>query len=1312
MALTTAQIQNAYVAFFNRPADVAGLNYWTSYNGSIADLFNAFAGSQEYKSLFTGQNSTQIVNTVYQNLFGRSPDVAGLNYWVGQLDAGKVTVGNIANAVNAGAQGTDKTIIDNKVAAATSFTTALDTTSEIVGYAQASNATLSQVKTWLSAVTDQASTVTAATAALPALTTTVSSGASSAAVNVTLTTAQDNITGTSGNDTFTARIFDNSNTLQSGDKIAGAGGTDTLSADIGNSQNFAITAETSDVEIVSIRAQAVSKDSTDNNTASTSEVQIDAQRMVGVNQWESNNSRADLLIEDVRILDTQITKDITIAMVETDPGHVDYGVYFDQLSLRATNNASSTLTLEVMDTRSNAAGTGPLKDNPYNGFQFYVNGKLVKVASTAIDNALTYTELKTAITDAVKAVPELANFTVDFGRSFTVSDTLGSPQTGTTITLTSTKGEAVTTGTGSGWVAAGAVPPSSGLHTNMSTAASTSTEKVTSKVILDDVGRGSTGGDLVIGGLSVGDTSTSLGVERFEIEVRDNSKLQTINSTNNTLQEVVIKNGATTSSSFAYVTTEKDKGDLTVNGNVALTLGNSNVDNNVAPTAVSTTGTATAYGTGIDAALPGSATQHNAYGFSDVRLIDASGASSNSAGVATNAAFAGDLSFTAEVTARSIAKYMNLVDTQANPKETINTGDGVNGFGTGSIANFNYLTGTGNDKIVVDVDGSVVSSRSLVVAGREDFTFNIDGGAGNDSITLKLINNDIVAGVRNNPGNGQNWYNNQDLNNNVTVSGGAGNDTIWTPGAGDVKIDGGAGNDTIYTDNTGFQAVTTSGATGYSGAATSYVKGQWVFNTVDQVTAFGAAPAAGLYGASGRNINDLRSDTNESYNFYNSKLVVTFQGIPTATAVTVTGTSYKTTDLEINQAIKKAINDDAVLSKLLVAEDGPANSLVVKSLIDGAMATTDLAVTLTPLTATEVAALSATEIAAAGAAYGLTSPTAATVSAAIAAAYTAFSVTNGDYMTAMANDGAASITGNNSLSTSDNLVLPGADNDVIVLGTTEGTSAAASSNETIVIGTSFGNDTVVNFDDSGFGQDYFDFTALKGTALVAGYTTDKSITIQAATTLATSATVTEKAAVEALFNAANAAAQDHVFLSVNAHNVASVYTVVDAAGASNAVATLQGTIDLADVAWTSLTAANFTNSSATNYFLNNGPTGLNGTAGTGGTGGTGTGTAGTVAVTAAGSVTETAATNTTFNVALGNYTYTVAGFGAGDKLVFPTAGLATVNNASFTDGIVEVQYASGGQTVVVQLTGIPAATDAGIFGVSSFNTAFGAGSLA
>ena len=139
------------------------------------------------------------------------------------------------------------------------------------------------------------------------------------------------------------------------------------------------------------------------------------------------------------------------------------------VSSTVTGTGSSVLQLQLMDTHSLAAGTGPLKDNPYNGFRFAVNGKMVTVSSSAIDNALTYAELKTAIETAVKAVPELANFTVSLGSQFTVFDTLGTTLQGTTITLTSTKGEVVTTPTGSGWVAPGAVLPNSGLHTNMST---------------------------------------------------------------------------------------------------------------------------------------------------------------------------------------------------------------------------------------------------------------------------------------------------------------------------------------------------------------------------------------------------------------------------------------------------------------------------------------------------------------------------------------------------------------------------------------------------------------------------------------------------------------------------------------------------------------------------------------------------------------------------------------------------------------------------------------------------------------------------
>jgi hypothetical protein len=997
-----------------------------------------------------------------------------------------------------------------------------------------------------------------------------------------LKTTQDDLVGTADTDSFQAFIFDNANTLQSGDKIDGGLGIDTLTADIGNSQRFAITPKTDNVENVKIRAQAISTDTTDNNTASTSEVQIDAERMTGVTHWESNNSRADLLIEDVRILSSQITKDITIAMVETDPGHVDFGFYFDQYSLRSIpTTTSSQVSLQLRDGL--APADQPLGNLSVNGLKIMLGGKEIILTSTGIDDAKTYDQFVTELQKVIAATPEADGLTVVKGDTFPSINNVAA--VGNWINLSDSKGRAFTN------VIFNDTNNSNGAFTKLGnwtpTPASVISNPVTSKVILDDVGRGSTGGDLVIGGLSVGDTSTSLGVERFEIEVLDNSKLQTINSTNNTLQEVTIKNGATSNNSFAYVTTAKNSGNLTVNGSVSTTLGNSNLDKNLQPSAVSATWatlattntTNTNYGTGINTALPGSAAQHNAYGFSDVRFIDAS-------------AMTGNLALTAEISARAVAKYTNLVDTQIAPNQ-----DTLNGFGTGAVANFDYKGGAGNDTFVVDVNSDVAGSRSSLVSGREDFTFNVDGGAGNDSITLRVVNTADT-------GNAQNWYNNQDVNNNISVSGGTGDDTIRTPGAGDVRIDAGDGNDTVYTDNTGAQNnVDIWGATGYGAAnatatTTAAVKGAWVFNTVDQVTPLGTAPTGSNYGATGRDIGDLRSDTSESHNFYNGKVVVTFRGIPTA-AVTIAGTGFKTTDLDLNQAIKKAINEDVVLNKLLVVEDGAANSLVVKSLIDGVISNADLSVSVTNgfTTSGDLPASQLTQI---GAAYGLTSAnsTAANVHAAMT---TAFSTFNGfgDYVTALANDGSVNIVGANSVTSSDNIVLPGTGNDVIVLGTTVGADVASSSNDTVVINTNFGTDTIVNFATAGTGYDMLDFTALGGTTFAGAgiYTTNNSINIG---TVATTTTVTETQAVANLFSANNTAVQTHVYVAVDATgNTGKVYVVNDPIGASTtaaSTATLQGTIDLATTNWSSLTAANFVNVSGTaGYNLLNGPTTLNGT---------------------------------------------------------------------------------------------------------------------
>jgi len=264
MALTIAQIQNAYVAFFNRPADVAGLQYWSSYAGNSADLLNTFAESAEYKDLYAGMNSTQLVNAVYQNLFGRPAEVAGLTYWVGQLDNGALKIGNIAEAINKGSQGTDADIISNKVTAATAFTNALDTNAEIVAYASANDTALNAVKTWLNTVTSDAASVTAATGApLENVLNTVQNNSNeNAGQTVMLTKGLDNVQGTAGNDTIIGSITavngtGELDTLSTLDIINGGAGKDTLKIASSLAAGTALPlANISNVEVIEIEGTA------------------------------------------------------------------------------------------------------------------------------------------------------------------------------------------------------------------------------------------------------------------------------------------------------------------------------------------------------------------------------------------------------------------------------------------------------------------------------------------------------------------------------------------------------------------------------------------------------------------------------------------------------------------------------------------------------------------------------------------------------------------------------------------------------------------------------------------------------------------------------------------------------------------------------------------------------------------------------------------------------------------------------------------------------------------------------------------------
>ncbi|OYU11179.1 MAG: hypothetical protein CFE38_13475 [Comamonadaceae bacterium PBBC1] len=932
-------------------------------------------------------------------------------------------------------------------------------------------------------------------------------------IQQSLTEGMDVLFGSSLADQFNADLTAGGNTLQSGDRLDGGAGNDTLHAILGtNGDQFAITAKTSNIEKVIVQAQALAADTGDNNVAGMGEsvyglqgwygdnfatnnvVKVDAGRMNGVNQWENNNSRADLFVEDVRIGDNQITKDITITMRETDPGNVDFAVYFDQNSLRNSSASTSQINLQVMDTRAVVDGKAPLLNSPYGGFKFTATDSkgvatVVTLQSDAIDAAQTYTELAAAFQAAADKQFGAGAVTVTVGSDFSVTDTTTAQSvSGKEVVMKTSSAYTFTTPAGSGWVAAGVVPANSGLHTNFSQGSTTNSDPVTSTIVLDDVGRGSTGGDLVVGGLSVGDTSTSKGVQRFDITVEDNSKLQNIDSTNNTLREVSIVNGTTTRMTDAYTKTVKDAGNLTVKGN----WNDTNQGN----------------------ALPGAVSDN--YGFNDVRLIEAS-------------TFKGMLDIDAVLSDNVTAKYLNLADTAPDAPAADNV-------------TFAYNLGTNNDKFSLDIDASNLQASGTTT--REDFVLSINGGAGKDAISVDIINGGYEDGSAA-------WYNNSKLNANLSIDGGAGDDTIKTKGGGDWKVTAGDGDDTVYSDNSGDKAV-------------------WVFNTTEQA---GAAVAG-----SALTLTDLKSSANTKYNLYKGVAEVTFRGL--TSKVTIDSTAYITTDLQINQAIKKAINSDAVLSKLLLATDGPANTLVVTSLIDGKVEVKDLAVAITKPAA---GVLTAADIAAAFTAYALTG-TATEAQVLTAMDDTTMDAVGGDYAanfgvnvtTVNQTPSYAFAEGSDSAKVADSTHTLGAGNDVLVLSTDALGATNLSSNEKVVYNAvAFGNDVIVNFEVAGDGIDTMDFTALGGkkTAFSATATTTDGLIMIVDTATANN---TEAAIKTALAAADDTVASKGIYVAYNATtNVGTVYQIVDGTAAADLTVTAIGTIDLADTPWASLTAANF-----------------------------------------------------------------------------------------------------------------------------------------
>lgn len=119
-------IQKLYLAFYGRAADPHGLEFWAAQldlaDGDLSDIIDAFASSDEFLDVFGDLSPEELVNNLYQQLFGRDAEETGLDYWVDQLVSGALTLGQIAVEILNGAQNDDSTTVDNRLDVIEQFT--------------------------------------------------------------------------------------------------------------------------------------------------------------------------------------------------------------------------------------------------------------------------------------------------------------------------------------------------------------------------------------------------------------------------------------------------------------------------------------------------------------------------------------------------------------------------------------------------------------------------------------------------------------------------------------------------------------------------------------------------------------------------------------------------------------------------------------------------------------------------------------------------------------------------------------------------------------------------------------------------------------------------------------------------------------------------------------------------------------------------------------------------------------------------------------------------------------------------------------
>lgn len=493
MALTVTEIQQLYTAYLGRPVDQEGVDYWTNpeLDLSIADLrFNLANDNQpEYVELYGDKNRVELITAIYENMFGRTPEAEGLEYWT-EGEGSSVPANELQQLFIQAASDADSAAFEANVQA------------DIEEYEQVG---------------------------VEGETYTLTDGRDGS--------GRDVLTGTDDNDTFNGLVGQNqegaiANAFSTGDKLDGGAGRDKIEASMINDNEV-------DGLGNAVNPRPITENIEEVYVEALESVTLDATRMENVEEYWSDFSRGDMTFENISLQgdNLNITKDVTFGIRDTESG-TDFTAEFDSQSLNRAPEQSSNSQLQVrIADVSTETPEAPLTNVSVTlGFEL---GGDEYVLENIVSTDGTYQGLVEAIEATLgdNGLGELdISLSTPYDQVTVAGNTVNLPFTAQEILITDPNGNefgnvdftqaAIESVEGGFLVAGNADPVDPSVTSNL----------IESNLVLDNAGRGSIAGDVVIGGGS----NSQLGVERFNVTVDRDSAIRSLNTTQDKLQEISI----------------------------------------------------------------------------------------------------------------------------------------------------------------------------------------------------------------------------------------------------------------------------------------------------------------------------------------------------------------------------------------------------------------------------------------------------------------------------------------------------------------------------------------------------------------------------------------------------------------------------------------------------------------------------------------------------------------------------------------------------------------------------------------------------